>query len=75
MRRKIRVTSPCNADRHAGVSERIVEFSGTKLGGLISIRENDDGTIRVEVYRADKGVYVRVPKRTGPYARDVHVGR
>lgn len=61
MRKKVRVISPCVADRYAGPRERIVEFSGSEgKGGLISIREDERGQIVIEVYRADKGVFIRV---------------
>lgn len=57
-RKTVRVTTRCPANWYAGPQERVVEFSGSKLGGLISFRELPDGGIRVEVYRADKGVIV-----------------
>ncbi len=58
-RKKIKVTSPCVADRYAGADERIVEFTGTRCGFLLSVREDDAGNLTVEVYRADEGVTVR----------------
>ncbi len=58
-RKPVKIIKNGPADRYAGPKERIVEFSGSKLGGLISVRETDEGNIVVEVYRADKGVMVR----------------
>ncbi len=59
-RKTVRITTKCPAEHYCtNPKERIVEFMGSKLGGLISVRETDEGNIVVEVYRADKGVMVR----------------
>lgn len=45
------------ADQYAAGNERIIEFSasdGRGAGGLISVRQGDDGSLTVEVYRADR---------------------
>ncbi len=56
---KPHVTARPTADTYAGPHERIVEFTGQNgLGGLISIRNMDDGTVVVDVYRTDPGVTV-----------------
>ena len=55
---RVKVTCPCVADTYTSACERVVEFSGSRLGGLISIREGADGSITVQVYRADRGVLV-----------------
>lgn len=59
-----RVLTKCVANTYAGGTERIVEFSNGERGmeahkgGLISLRNMADGTLRVEVYRCDAGVTV-----------------
>lgn len=54
------IKSPCVADHYADKScERIAEFSAPNgKGGLISIRQHDDGSVSVSVYRIDPGVMV-----------------
>jgi hypothetical protein len=50
----------------AGPGERVVEFASGdqsdahRKGGLISLRNNDDGTLAVNVHRCDPGVVVTV---------------
>jgi hypothetical protein len=53
---KVRVNTNPGASAYAGANERIIEFSaGTNgAGGLISLTEADDGTIRVHVYRHEQ---------------------
>lgn len=54
------IKSPCVADHYADKHcERIAEFSAPNgKGGLIRIRQNDDGTVLVSLYRLDPGVIV-----------------
>lgn len=61
-RNRPRISTPCVADRYTRGPERIAEVFDpeTQLGCLISARRMDDGTLRVEVYRIDKGIDVRV---------------
>jgi len=43
------------AGQYAGSNERILEFSGPGgAGGLISLALEDDGTIKVHVYRHER---------------------
>lgn len=60
MRRRPSIKSPCVADGYADKScERIAEFSAPNgKGGLISIRQNRDGTVTVNIYRTDARVDV-----------------
>lgn len=46
------------ASSYASPDEIIREVSNGKCGFLLSIRNFDDGTLRVEIYRADSGVTV-----------------
>lgn len=63
--KKPSVTLKCPANQYTGPNERIVEFSfGNGMGGLISLRELDNGKCRVEVYQTDEGVQVIKPKKT-----------
>jgi hypothetical protein len=56
------VTLRCVANQYAPANERIVEVSShTGKGCLISLRDMPDGTLRIEVYRADDGVTVTAP--------------
>lgn len=55
-----RVTVNPVADQYHGPRERIVEFSGTRWGGLISLREDETGKLTLELYRLDPSVVVRV---------------
>lgn len=50
------------ADRYASPGETIVEVYSRALGKgcLLSVRETPDGTLILEAYRADPGVFVRV---------------
>jgi hypothetical protein len=54
------VNTKCVASNYAARNERVVEFfdADTQKGGLISIRADAKGLLRVEVYRMDQGVYV-----------------
>jgi hypothetical protein len=59
--RRPSVTLKCSADVYADKTrERIVEFSDPVLGvgGLISFRRCDDGTLLVQAYRCDEKVQV-----------------
>jgi hypothetical protein len=60
-RNRPKVETRCVADRYAGDSERIVEFSSEAGGGLIAFRVVG-GRLRVDVYRQDKTVDVNVGK-------------
>ena len=65
---KPRVTTKCVANTYAAPNERIIEISsgnrrGTGNGCLVSIRDMDDGTLLIQVYRADGGVEVTGPDR------------
>lgn len=57
------IKSPCVADGYADKTrERIAEFSAPNgKGGLIAIRQNDDGTVTVSLYQLDDGVLVAAP--------------
>lgn len=60
---KPRVTPNPTANQYAGPDERIVEYSDpvTGLGGLISIhRDEEAGTLTVDLYRHDADVVIRV---------------
>jgi hypothetical protein len=63
MPRRPSINLKCVADSYAEKSrERIAEFSAPNgKGGLICIRQNDDGTVTVSVYRLDAGVEVKAP--------------
>jgi hypothetical protein len=57
---KPRVLTQCVANTYAMPNERIIEFmSVSRKGGLISIRQMEDGSVVVEPYRLDAGVVVR----------------
>ncbi len=60
MANKIKVNTSPVADNYSGTNEKIIEFSSPNGGGLISFRLMDDGTLRVDVYRQDPTVTVRV---------------
>ena len=53
------IKSPCVADRHHAPNERIAEvrFPNGK-GCLLSLRQLEDGTCSISVYRADPGIFV-----------------
>jgi len=57
----------CVAQRHAGPTERIIEFADreTGKGGLISFCRLADDTLAVDVYRCDKGIRVLGPRNEG----------
>lgn len=59
-RKKVAVNTRCVADLYTGKEDKVIEFHGTALGGLISLFEHEDGTIVIQVYRCDKGVMVNV---------------
>lgn len=44
------------ANNYSHTNERIIEYSSKNGGGLISLRETDDGRLRVELYRHDATV-------------------
>ncbi len=72
------VSTRCVADAYANKQvERIVEFGTTgrhESGGLICIRNHDDGTTTVEVYRCDRNVIVVTrPQVASPLLRDDEV--
>ena len=56
---KTRIITKCVANHYAGPNERIIEFSHSNGGGLISFVETDDNRLIVEVYRIDDTVEVR----------------
>lgn len=58
--RKPSVTTRCVANTYAASNERIVEFSGALGGGLISLRNTEQGLV-VEIYRCDECVIICVP--------------
>lgn len=74
-----RVLTKCVADHYHGPVERIIEFdskppcAGAIVGGLISFRYANNGTLRIDIYRCDPGVEVVLgeevrnvtPKRRG----------
>lgn len=62
----VRVNTSCVAGAYAGPGETIIEFSGSRLGGLLSLREDDHGKIFVDLYRADQGVTVHGPRADEP---------
>lgn len=49
------------ASHYAGPGESIYEFSDGESGGLLSLRRNKLGILRVEIYRTDADVMVIVP--------------
>jgi len=59
--------------------EKIVEFTGKDgVGGLIAIRQRDDGTVLVELYRLDAKVFVEAPpdnQATRPWKSPLDVAR
>ena len=59
---KPKVTTRCVANQYAGHNERIIEFSSKSGGGLISFLDTGDGHLRVDVYRIDRTVKVKVAK-------------
>lgn len=59
------------ANQYAMPNERIVEYSTRSgLGGLISLREADDGRLLVELYRHDAAVEITVGTNEELKARD-----
>lgn len=62
--RKPTVLTKCVANLYTDANERIIEYSDreTGLGGLISFRRLDDGSLRVHLYRHDARVNVQVSK-------------
>jgi len=70
--RKPRVITKCVANTYAASNERIVEFSGEPdatgpVGGLLSFRQLNDGTLRVEIYRCDPAVLIITPATTNRF--------
>lgn len=66
MTRKVKrpsVNLRCVAANYSGPNERVIEFSGAKSGGLISITEDSAGVLFVNVYRCN-GVQV-ISKEAG----------
>lgn len=65
------VTTKCVADSYSDKrTERIIEFGTAgrhESGGLICIRNCDDGTTTVEVYRCDKNVIVTMRGTPTPH--------
>lgn len=52
--RKPRVITKCVANTYSASNERIAEFAGASgNGGLMSLREQDNGRLRVELYHLD----------------------
>ncbi|MDP8971194.1 MAG: hypothetical protein M3N52_12015 [Actinomycetota bacterium] len=64
-RKGIKVNVSPVADRYAAAGERIVEFSSTHGGGLISFTLTPEGTLRVEVYQQDDTVEVHARRKEG----------
>lgn len=66
-RNRPRISTPCVADRYTRGPERIAEVFDpeTHLGCLIRVRRTDDNRLRIEVYRVDVGVDVRVSAPEG----------
>jgi hypothetical protein len=65
MARKPRVDTNPVANAYSSDSERVIEFVSnspdhTNIGGLVSFRRNDDGTLHVHVYALDAGVTITV---------------
>lgn len=61
--RRPSIKSPCVADCYHAPNERIAEFSTANgEGGLISIRQLDNGITLVELYNVSKGVLIRIPR-------------
>ena len=60
-----RIKSPCVADHYADKRfERIAEFSTPNgKSGLIRIRQNEDGSVLVSLYRLDPGVIVEATNK------------
>lgn len=50
------------ANQYSAPNERIIEYSSTQGGGLISIRETDAGRLRVDLYQHDDSVEIIVGK-------------
>lgn len=71
---KPRAILHCVANTYVGPNERIIEISnGARSveeykGALISLRNLQDGTFRIEVYRADPGVLVVMAPVPSPVA-------
>jgi hypothetical protein len=65
MRKQITVNTKCGADFYAPADTKIVEFSNKNgTGGLVSFRNNEDGSITVELYRLDATVKVKVSEHS-----------
>jgi hypothetical protein len=67
MRSKVKVNVNPPANALSGSHERTIEVSFPSGNGcLVTLRELDDGTCVVEVYRADKAVevYASAPAKT-----------
>ncbi len=67
---KINVNPPANA--LSGTHERTIEASfPSGKGCLVTLRELDDGTCVIEIYRADKGieVYANAPAQISQSGR------
>ena len=61
-RRRPSVKLRCVADHYSSNGERIVEFSFPNgLGGLISLKQDDQGRASIQLYRLDQDIMVRVP--------------
>lgn len=59
MPRLIKINTNPGANRYAGPDEKIIEFSGPNgAGGLIGFRADENGDIRVSLYRLDPNVTI-----------------
>ncbi len=58
MRKRIKVTTRCVADRYSAPNEKIVEFSSDVGGGLVSFRIGADNHMHIQVYRTDPNITV-----------------
>jgi hypothetical protein len=53
------------ANNYSAPNERIIEYSSKSGGGLIALRETDDGRLTVDLYRHDDTVDIRVGPAEG----------
>lgn len=61
-RNRVSVNVAPVASHYAAENERIVEFMAPNgVGGLISLRYHEDGTVSIEPYRLDPGCKVWTP--------------
>ena len=64
--RKPSITTSCPANKFSDKDERIAEFSCDGIGGLVAVRRLPEGaplgSVRVDVYRVDPGVFVSSPE-------------